>query len=211
MSYKGTLITFEGGEGCGKSTHSKELKKYLEMMGLDVVLTMEPGSTALGRKIRSLLLSPSTSLDTYTELMLFAADRIEHVEQVILPALKKGKVVVCDRFTDSTLAYQIAGRGLPEDVVRYVNFISSKGIVPDLTVILDVDPEVGIKRAGGVSGKRDRFEKQDLRFHKRVRDAYLKIAKGNPERAYVIDSLRKKEEVWEDLIALVRNKLSLKG
>jgi dTMP kinase len=179
------FITFEGPEGCGKSTHAKRLKTYLEGLGCRVLLTAEPGGTQLGKKVRSLLLDPANVLDETTEVYLFAADRSEHVSKVILPALKEKKVVICDRFIDSTLAYQIGGRQLPEDLVRYLNMISAKGLLPDLTFLLDVSPEIGLKRAAQ-KGEADRFEQEKLTFHKRVRETYLEIARDNPQRVFLI-------------------------
>jgi len=133
-SKNGLFITFEGGEGCGKSTHSKMLEKYLKGKGYNVLLTREPGGTKLGKNIRDILLSEKTILADGTELMLFAADRLEHVDKVIKPELQNGKIVICDRFTDSTTAYQIGGRGVAEDMVRYINCISSEGLIPDRTI-----------------------------------------------------------------------------
>lgn len=179
------FITFEGPEGCGKSTHSKRLKTYLEGLGFRVLLTAEPGGTQLGKKIRSLLLDPANVLDETTEVYLFAADRSEHVSKVILPALKEKKIVISDRFIDSTLAYQIGGRQLPEDLVRYLNMVSSRGLLPDLTFLLDVSPEIGLKRAAQ-KGEADRFEQEKLAFHKRVREKYLEIAHNSPQRVSLI-------------------------
>lgn len=179
------FITFEGPEGCGKSTHSTRLKPYLESLGRQVLLTREPGGTQVGKQIRTLLLDPDSVLDETTEVYLFAADRSEHVSKIIAPALREGKVVISDRFTDSTIAYQIGGRGLPEDLVRYLNMVSSKGVQPDLTILLDVSPEIGLKRATQARGA-DRFEQEVLDFHQRVRDKYLEIAGADPARVKVI-------------------------
>ena len=179
------FITFEGPEGCGKTTHAKRLKSYLESKGRPVLLTLEPGGTQVGKEIRSLLLKPESVLDETTEVYLFAADRSEHVSKIILPALKEGKVVVCDRFIDSTLAYQIGGRRLPEDLVRYLNMVSAKGLRPDLTILLDVSPEVGLQRATQ-NGPADRFEREVIEFHQRVRAKYLALAAAEPDRIKVI-------------------------
>ena len=181
------FITFEGPEGCGKSTHSKKLKAYLEARGYGVVLTREPGGTLVGKEIRALLLNPESVLDETTEVYLFAADRSEHVSKIILPALKEGKIVISDRYIDSTIAYQTGGRGLPEDLVRYVNMVSSKGLIPDLTILLDVTPEVGLKRATQHNAA-DRFEKETLEFHRRVREVYREIAQSSPERVKMIST-----------------------
>ena len=181
------FITFEGPEGCGKSTHSQRLRNYLEGKGHKVVLTHEPGGTQIGKHIRELLLDPESVLDLKTEVYLFAADRSEHVGKIISPALCADKIVISDRFTDSTLAYQIGGRGLPEDLVRYICMVSSGGLMPDLTLLLDVSPEVGIKRAA-IKGPEDRFEKEKIEFHRRVRAKYQEIAKGDPGRVKVINT-----------------------
>ncbi len=201
------FITFEGPEGCGKSTHSKRLKSYLEGKGLRVLLTQEPGGTQVGKEIRGLLLNPESVLDETTEVYLFAADRSEHVSKIILPALNEGKIVVSDRFIDSTIAYQIGGRKLPEDLVRYLNMVSSKGLIPDLTVLLDVSPEVGLKRATE-NGSADRFEKEVVDFHRRVRAKYLEIAKENPDRIRLINTDKKTiEEVQDEVRKIVDEKL----
>jgi len=201
------LITFEGPEGCGKSTHSKRLKSYLEGKGLAPLLTREPGGTQVGKEIRDLLLRPESVLDETTEVYLFAADRSEHVSKIILPALNERKIVISDRFIDSTVAYQIGGRKLPEDLVRYINMISSKGLIPDLTVLLDVSPEIGLKRAT-LNSSADRFEKELVDFHRRVRDKYLEIAKENPQRIKVINTDDKDiEEVQRLVRGIVDEKL----
>ena len=149
---KGVFITFEGTEGCGKSTHAKLLRSYFKSLGKKVVATLEPGSTRIGKEIRKILLGTEETLAKNAELFLFACDRSQHVEQIILPALSDGAIVICDRFTDSTLAYQVGGRKLPEELVRYINAVSSNGLVPDLTFLLDVSPMVGLPRAIGASG-----------------------------------------------------------
>lgn len=204
------FITFEGPEGCGKSTHAKRLKSYLEGKGLRVLATFEPGGTQVGKEIRTLLLKPESVLDGTTEVYLFAADRSEHVSKIILPALKEGKIVISDRYVDSTLAYQIGGRHLPEDLVRYLNMISSKGLMPDLTFLLDVSPEVGLKRATR-NGAADRFEQEALDFHQRVRANYLKTAKDNPQRITVINTNdRTIEEIQSKIRGIVDEKLGNK-
>jgi dTMP kinase len=181
------FITFEGPEGCGKSTHAKKIKSYLEGKGRKVILTREPGGTQLGKQVRALLLEPDNVLADTTEVYLFAADRSEHVDKIIKPGLRDGKIVISDRFVDSTLAYQIGGRGLPEDLVRYLCLVSSQGIRPDLTILLDVSPEIGLKRAAGRGGP-DRFEQEKIAFHQRVRAKYLEIAAADQIRVRVINT-----------------------
>jgi len=196
------FVTFEGGEGCGKSTHSKLLKKYLEGKGYKVLLTLEPGATELGKKLRRLLLKGRSLVSRYSELLLFAADRAEHVACVIKPALKNGTLVISDRFIDSTTAYQTGGRMLPKDTVRYVNRLSSDGIVPDLTFLLDVDPGKGIPR-GTKHSKKDKFESENGGFHARVRKTYLKIAQKEPKRVKIIPtegSIRKVQDVIRRIV-----------
>jgi dTMP kinase len=200
------FITFEGPEGCGKSTHAKRLKAYLEGLGQRVLLTFEPGGTQVGKEIRALLLKPESVLDGTTEVYLFAADRSEHVSKIIRPALAEGKIVICDRFIDSTLAYQIGGRRLPEDLVRYLNMISSQGLVPDLTFLLDVTPATGLKRAAG-KGAPDRFEQEALAFHQRVRETYLQIAKDNPQRVIVVKT---EDQTVDEAQAVIREKIDEK-
>lgn len=204
---KGYLITFEGGEGCGKSTHAKLLEKYLKGLGKKVVLTLEPGATKTGREIRKILLNTEEALSQNTELFLFAADRAQHVENVIIPALQNGSIVICDRFIDSTIAYQLGGRKLKEELVRYITFISSNGLIPDLTLLLDVSPEVGLPRAISASNvekgrikKVDRFEKEKLDFHNDVRQMYLEIAKNNPDRVKILDTEKQDQHTVHEQI-----------
>jgi len=184
---KGVLITFEGGEGCGKSTHIRLLAKNLSQRGYDVINTHEPGATEAGKVIRRLLLEAKQKLDPYSEILLFAVDRIEHVKNVIVPALRSGKIVICDRFVDSTIAYQMGGRGLPKKLVYLLNSGSSFGFVPDLTVMLDVPCKEGLLRVSR-RPKKDNYEKEELAFHERVRNAYLDIAREHPGRIKVISS-----------------------
>jgi dTMP kinase len=200
------FITFEGGEGCGKSTHAKELKKYLAQRGEAAILTREPGATAIGKKIRQMLLHSERTVSKFTELFLFAADRAEHVAGVILPALKSGKIVICDRFTDSTSAYQIAGRKLSRPMVTYMNNVSSGGLKPDITFLLDIDPVKGIRRGTKHTGK-DKFEAEQLSFHKRVRKEYLRIAKSDPGRVKFIRTDMPFSDVQEKIRRIVDEKL----
>lgn len=208
---KGKLITFEGCEGCGKSTQAKLLADYLKGLGKKVVLTLEPGATKAGKEIRKILLNMEEPLLQNTELFLFAADRAQHVAEVIKPNLESGAIVICDRFVDSTIAYQLGARKLPEELVRYVTYISSHGIIPDLTFLLDISPVVGLPRAlsklnnpkaGGFSRikKIDRFEKEKIAFHSDVRNAYLEIAKNNSGRIKIIETEKQDIRTVQDQI-----------
>jgi len=200
------FITFEGPEGCGKTTHSKKLKAYLESKGQTVLLTQEPGGTMVGREIRNILLKPESVLDETTEVYLFAADRSEHVSKIILPALKENKIVISDRYIDSTIAYQVGGRKLPEDLVRYLNMISSKGLLPDLTILLNVSPETGLRRAAQ-NRSADRFEQEVIEFHRRVHEAYLELAKNEPGRVKVVEvEEREIDQVQSDIRKVIDEK-----
>lgn len=203
---KSVLITFEGPEGCGKSTHSAMLAKYLKSLGIKVVSSLEPGGTKIGKEIRKILLNTEEPLASNSELFLFAADRAQHVEEVIRPALEAGSVVIVDRFIDSTIAYQIGGRKLPEELVRYINAVSSGGLIPDLTFLLDISPSIGLPRslASDIDKARikkvDRFEKEKIAFHDEVRKMYLEIANNEPDRIKVIDTEKQDIAAAQDQI-----------
>ena len=187
------FITFEGGEGCGKSTQSRLLKEKLEQQNIPVVLTHEPGGTSLGTEIRKLLKRKrSSTISPQAELFLFAASRVQLVTELIRPALEETKVVICDRFTDSTLVYQGYGRGLDLTIVETVNNMATEHLKPDLTILLDMSPELGLARKQSL---KDRFELEDLSFHQRVREGYLKMAAAGPDRWLVIDACLPKRKV----------------
>lgn len=212
---KGFFISFEGTEGCGKSTQAKLLEKYLKGLGKKVVSSLEPGGTKVGRQIRNILLSTQEPLAQNAELMLFAADRAQHVEEVIRPALEAGAIVICDRFTDSTIAYQIGGRKLPEELVRYLNSVSSGGLIPDITFLLDLSPAVGLPRAiaasdleSGKIKKIDRFEKEKIAFHEEVRRTYIQMAADDPGRIKVIDTEKQDiNKVHEEIKRIVKERI----
>jgi dTMP kinase len=179
------FIAFEGGEGAGKSTQEALLADHLTARGYEVVRTREPGGTPAGEAIRAVVLSPDyEGLDGRAEALLFAASRGEHVARVIRPALVRGAVVVCDRYIDSSVAYQGAGRNLGMDAVRELSLWATNALLPDLTVVLDIDPEIGLSRLHS----RDRLEGQPLDYHRRVRQAFLDLAAEEPARYIVIDA-----------------------
>ena len=189
----GLFLTLEGLDGSGKTTQARLLADRFRKEGRQVVETTEPGGTALGDAIRALLLgAPASHFSPTAELMLFFAARAQNVDKVIVPALQSGKVVVCDRFTDSSVAYQGAGRGLGENVVLELERIVCRGLTPDLTLVLDLDPEVSLRRAAGrilEEGRfRDRMHQEELGFHRRVRETYLRLARREPRRFRVIDA-----------------------
>jgi dTMP kinase len=180
------FITFEGGEGCGKSTQSRLLWKKLTQQSIPVILTHEPGGTALGNEIRKALKRKGGStISPQAELLLFAASRAQLVAEVIGPALEDGNVVICDRFSHSTVAYQGYGRGLDLTIVETVNSVATGNLKPDLTILLDIPPEQGLARK---RNRKDRFESEDLGFHRRVREGYLRMAAAEPDRWLVIDA-----------------------
>lgn len=194
MSESGLFLTLEGGEGCGKSTQLRLLAHDLERAGQPVRVLREPGGTTLGEEVRSLLLDPDNGgLDARAELLLYEAARAQLVAEVIEPALDAGEIVICDRFYDSTTAYQGYGRGLPAQQVTLLNEIATGGLRPDRTLVLDIDPVCGLARA--TSGGADRLEREDLLFHQRVREGFLAIAQGDPARVRVIDASGAVDEV----------------
>ena len=184
---KGLFITFEGGEGAGKTTLIEEIEKTFRKKGHSVLKTREPGGTKLGEEIRSLLLEHKEPISPFSELCLFLASRAQHIQEVIRPALKKGKVVLCDRFNDSSIAYQGAARGLGvREVKKFCKFIS-EDLKPELTFYLDLDPKVGLKRASNI-GAHDRIESEAIEFHKKIRSAFLRIHRNEPKRFMIVDA-----------------------
>ncbi len=181
----GLFVCFEGGEGSGKSTQSRLLCDWLTHQGREVVLTFEPGDTPVGRTLRQIVLSPETGvLSDRTETLLYAADKAEHVDSVVTPALERGAVVITDRYVDSTLAYQGAGRPLEADEVERVARWATRDLRPHLTVLLDLDPAAGLRRFEG----RDRIEQEGPEFHERVRAAFLRMAAADPDHYLVLDA-----------------------
>jgi dTMP kinase len=191
----GLFIVFEGVEGSGKGTQIELARGYVESRGRLVLVTREPGGTDLGDQVRQTLLNPTTGhLEPRAEALLFAAARAQHVMTVIRPALQQGKVVLCDRFIDSSVAYQGIGRGLGEQDVLTLNAWATQGLFPDLVILLHIEPTAALARAVQEGGP-DRFESEDLSFHARVSDAYLKIAEEHPDRFAVIDASGDPQEV----------------
>jgi len=196
------FITIEGIEGSGKTTQLKNMVEFLQDNGHDCVVTREPGGTEIGEKIRAILLDPSSvSMDPVTELLLYLADRIQHLKEFIKPSLESGKTVLCDRYIDATLAYQGYARGLDIKLIDRIHRLTGGELKPDLTILLDLPPEVGLKRAWGqiARGKRDgletRFEEEDLVFHDKVRKGYLELSRLEPERFRIIDASVSEEKV----------------
>lgn len=205
---KGVFITFEGIEGSGKSTQAEILAKRLEDIGIKVCLTFEPGDTEFGKELRKILLSPSLSFNPISELLLYFADRIEHIERKILPNLSQGYTVISDRFTDSTVAYQGYGRGVKLELISRLNTELLNNFKPDLTILLDLPVEIGLGR-NRATKKRDRFELETQSFHSRVREGFLEIASKERERFIVIDATKSVEEVSEEIFIKVKERLSL--
>lgn len=204
---EGLFITFEGGEGSGKSTQIKLFAEYLKQKGKDVVLTREPGGTDIGKQIRSLLVEgDKDKFDEITETLLFYADRRINLTKVVWPALKEGKIVLSDRFNDSTIAYQYYGAGKFEDtkIVDTLYKVVAKDFKPDITFLLDIDVKVGLersfKKAEAMNTKELRFEKVDISFHERLRKGYLELAQKEPDRFKVINAAQDIEDVHQNII-----------
>ena len=205
---RGLFLTLEGAEGVGKSTNIEYITQYLEQRDIEYVLTREPGGTQLAEKIRNLLLAVHKEpMSELTELLLVFAARAQHLDKVIQPALSKGKWVVCDRFTDATFAYQGAGRGLSVETIGQLQLLVQGELRPDLTLILDLDPEIGLARASN-RGELDRFELEQQSFFRHVRQSYLDIAQAEPERCKVIDASKPLTDVKLDLLAALEQGLS---
>jgi dTMP kinase len=217
--HRGKFITFEGLDGCGKSTQAEKLARVLREQGFEVLVTREPGGTATGEKIRHLLLDTSTSgLSPFAELALMFASRAQHIEEVIQPALAQGQLVLCDRFTDSTEAYQGGGRKLGSEPVLALHRILFGDLKPDLTVLMDSDIAASVERARRRNRRRDptgrgenenRFEQESRVFFGRVRNTYLAIAAREPGRVVVVDARGSADETHAEIVKLVRRKLRL--
>ena len=207
------FITFEGGDGTGKTTQVDAAEHYLRQQKRPCLSTREPGGTALGKLIRKVLLEVGEAdIATSTELFLYLADRAQHVKQVVTPALAEGQIVLCDRFTDSTLAYQGYGRGIDLDWLRQLNDSASDGLRPHLTLLFDCPVEAGLARAAGRQDhidqpREDRFEREELEFHRRVRSGFLEMAGREPDRFRVIDASRTRAEISEQVYKILDQEL----
>lgn len=205
------FITFEGPEGSGKTTQVRRLGEWLRARGRNVVVTKEPGGTPLADRIRAILLHPESTMDALTELLLYAASRRQHVVEVIRPNLERGAIVLCDRFTDATLAYQGFGRRLDLDKLRMLNDWVTGSLRPDLTLLYDIEENVGLARAHSrneaTSNNEGRLEAEDLRFHRRVREGYLALAGAEPKRFAVIDASGSIDDVFERTLEILRKRM----
>jgi dTMP kinase len=210
------FITLEGIEGSGKTTQIDRLVEFLEDRGIDCVSTRQPGGTLIGQNIRSILLDPANSaLAPLTELLLYMADRAQHIHELIRPALKKGQTVVCDRYFDATLVYQGFARGLSIELIGQLHQLLFDDLKPDATLLLDLSPQVGLQRAwqqlnnGQRSGDESRFEAEALAFHEKVRAGYLELARLEPDRFRIIDAAQSQDEVFaairEIVLSILKN------
>lgn len=210
----GTLITFEGIDGSGKSTQLRLLANFLKQTGCDVLMTREPGGTPVGNRLRAALLDAHEEVDPLTELLVFAADRAQHVRRVLRPALESGKVVFSDRYADATAAYQGAGRGFPPELISEIIALATEGLKPDLTLLFDLPIDESTSRTRRrTNGKQkgDRLDAENTEFHTRVRDAYLQLARAEPNRMKIIETNRPVEETHERVKEIVIPFLKSRG
>ncbi len=205
----GFFITFEGIDFCGKTTQARRLGSYLRRKSYKVLLVREPGGDRIAERIRKILLSRKNSeMTALTELLLYEAARSQLTEMVILPALKQGKVVICDRYSDSSLAYQGYGRGLNKKMIKDLNHISTFGLLPDLTILLDVPTETSFKRRKKENRKKDRLERERFEFHQRIREGFKSIARQNRKRIKVVDGTEDIDKTWQKVRKVVDSFLS---
>lgn len=209
----GAFITFEGIDGCGKSTQLRLLASELRVRGLPVVTTREPGGTPLGQKLRAALLDVQEQVDPLTELLVFAADRAQHVRKHLLPALEANQIVLSDRYADATVAYQGGGRGFDPKLIQEIVDLATGGLQPELTLLFDLSvPESAMRTWRRVASKRtDRLDIEDAEFHERVRNAYLEIAKGSPDRFRIIDARGSVDETQKTVMDIVMPFLRERG
>jgi dTMP kinase len=205
--YPGTFITLEGPDGAGKTTQLRILSQELTNIGFDHIITRDPGGTASGKQIRRILLNTANPLSTMAELLLYQADRAQNVSEIIIPALEKGLLVFCDRYIDSTTAYQGYGRGLCLQTINQLNEISTDGLKPELTLLFDLESQAGLSRLH--PGNYDRLESEALSFHKKVREGYLTLAKEEPDRFCLIDAGAPLTSVQGALRKIINERLRL--
>jgi dTMP kinase len=202
----GAFLTFEGIDGCGKSTQMRLLASELRLRGMEVVATREPGGTALGQRLRAALLDTEQSVDPLAELLIFAADRAQHVRTLVQPALESGHIVLSDRYADATVAYQGAGRGFPSELIAEVVKLATGGLKPDLTLVFDVPVAeclARLRRRTDNGSHHDRLEAEDVSFHTRVRRAYLELSEAEPERVRIIDASGSVDETHTRVLEVV--------
>lgn len=206
---KGCLIVCDGNNGAGKSSVIRAIEEHLISLNHQVVVTREPGGTRVGEKIRGVVLDPETpELCDTTELLLFAAARAQHLKEKIIPAIEAGMIVICDRFTPATIAFQHYGRGIPLSLVQSINSFALEGFAPDLNIILDVDPDVGMRRVASRGEGLDRMEMQQRKFLMRARDGFLRQAEQSPETFVVVDASQPFEVVSSEVLAVVDSLLA---
>lgn len=199
---KGLFITFEGADGCGKTTQIKLAAEYLKNKGYDVILTREPGAKGLGEQLREILLNYDGIVSDRCESFLFLADRAQHIDTIVVPAVDAGKIVLCDRHIDSTVAYQGYGRGQDIEQINKLNMIATNNRKPDLTIVFDIDVETSMSRVGS---EKDRMESSGTEFFNKVRHGYLEIAKQEPQRVRVLDAAKSIEEIHQCVIKLINS------
>ncbi|HEY9730767.1 MAG TPA: dTMP kinase [Drouetiella sp.] len=205
-TYTGTFVTLEGPEGAGKTTQLKQLSKQLDVLGIDHIVTRDPGGTPLGRQIRRILLNPENPVNPMSELLLYQADRAQHVGEVIMPALKEGKLVLCDRYTDSTMAYQGYARGIDFEIIEDLNQVATGGLRPELTILFDLESSEGLSRLH--PGGHDRLEREAIEFHHKVREGYHQLVKKEPQRWKTIDASKPMTTVQSELRKVLSEQLA---
>lgn len=208
------FITLEGIEGSGKTTQARHIADFLQTRKFDCILTREPGGTEIGKQIRAIVLDPaSRHMDPTTELLLYMADRVQHINELIIPALSDGKVVICDRYADATAVYQGFARGLSTELIRQLHQMLISRLTPDVTLLLDLPAETGLARAweqintGIRTCHESRFEKETLSFHEKVRDGYLKLARLEPERFRIIDASADETHIRQEILNIISDLL----
>lgn len=211
------FITLEGIEGSGKTTQLITIGDFLEKEGIDCAMTREPGGTRIGEKIRAILLDPEHKhMDPLTELLLYFADRAQHVREFVIPSIAAGKIVLCDRYFDATLVYQGFARGVDINLIHQLHRLVLKDLKPDITILLDLSPEEGLRRAwkqinnGERSGHEVRFEKETLAFHEKVRQGYLRLASLEPDRFRIIDASQNPHRIRDNILKIIRDVLRLR-